>query len=133
MKQALIDRLRGIAGEVHVLTSADDCIAYEEDWRGRYKGRALCVVRPDSTEEVSAVVRACVEAGVAMVPQGGNTGLVGGGVPRENGDEVVISLQRLQQIRRYSQISRGGGLRCRQQRKNIRACSPCRLRQRAPV
>ncbi|MDP5241414.1 FAD-binding oxidoreductase [Uliginosibacterium sp. 31-16] len=99
MKQVLIDRLRGIVGEGHVLASSEACVAYEEDWRGRYKGRALCVVRPGSTEEVSAVVRACAEAGVAMVPQGGNTGLVGGGVPHECCDEVVISLQRLQQIR----------------------------------
>jgi FAD/FMN-containing dehydrogenase len=99
MAETLIGVLRGILGAAHVLTEEADCAAYEEDWRGRYRGRALCVAKPASTEEVSAVVKACVAAGVAIVPQGGNTGLVGGGVPHANGNEVVISLTRLNRLR----------------------------------
>lgn len=99
MSQALINALLGIVGAPYVLTEEADCAPFEEDWRGRYKGRALCVVRPGSTEEVAAVVKACAAAGVAIVPQGGNTGLVGGGVPHAGGQEVVISLARLNRIR----------------------------------
>ena len=80
------------------MTRQADLAAYELDWRGRYQGYARCVVRPASTEEVSAIVMACAEEGVPMVPQGGNTGLVGAGVPREHGHEVVISLSRLNKI-----------------------------------
>ncbi|NSL54407.1 FAD-binding oxidoreductase [Uliginosibacterium aquaticum] len=99
MTQAFLAALRSIVGEANVLTTEPDCAAYEEDWRGRYKGRALCVVRPGCTDEVAAVVRACAAAGVPMVPQGGNTGLVGGGVPHAGGDEVLISLARLNRVR----------------------------------
>ena len=72
--------LRGIVGAAHVLRGGD-LSAYELDWRKRYHGRALAVVRPGSTAEVAAVVRACAAAGVAIVPQGGNTGLVGARCP----------------------------------------------------
>jgi FAD/FMN-containing dehydrogenase len=99
MSQALLETLGSIVGAGHLLEADEDCAPFEEDWRGRYKGRALCVVRPASSAEVSAVVRACHAAGVAMVPQGGNTGLVGGGVPHESADEVVISLSRLNRVR----------------------------------
>lgn len=98
-EHALLDALTQIVGAEHVLRDADDCAPYEIDWRQRYRGRALCVVRPGSTEEVSAVVRACVEAGVPMVPQGGNTGHVGGGIPHADRSEVLISLGRLGRIR----------------------------------
>ena len=93
----LIAALRGAIGTAHVLTDADDMAAYLMDWRGRYQGDALCVVRPGATEEVALVVRLCNEAKVAMVPQGGNTGLCGGATPR--GGEVVISLARLNRVR----------------------------------
>ena len=72
--------------------------AYEQDWRKRWRGRALAVVRPGSSAEVAAVVRACVAHRVALVPQGGNTGLVGGGVPDDSGTQVLLSLQRLNQL-----------------------------------
>jgi FAD/FMN-containing dehydrogenase len=70
---------------------------YLHDWRKRYHGNAQCVVRPGSTHEVSAVVAACAAAGVGVVPQGGNTGLVGGGIPRDK--EVAVSLVRMNRIR----------------------------------
>ena len=93
----LIARLRGLLGERHVLTAADDVATYCTDWRGRYAGSALCVALPGSTEEVAAVVRACAAAGVAVVPQGGNTGLCGGATP--TGGEVVLCLRRMNRIR----------------------------------
>ncbi|MFY9327434.1 MAG: FAD-binding oxidoreductase [Georgfuchsia sp.] len=94
---ALIDALCDVAGTAHVLTSAPDMAGYVNDWRGRYQGNALCVVRPGTTEELAQVVRLCHEARVAMVPQGGNTGLCGGATPL--GGEVLISLARLNRIR----------------------------------
>lgn len=74
-----------------------DMAPYATDWRGRYSGQPLCVVRPANTEEVAAVVCACVSAGVPVVPQGGNTGLCGGATPTVG--EVVLSLTRLNKIR----------------------------------
>src|SRR3982751_2212353 len=92
LQRALVE----IVGERHVLADADLRGPYERDWTGRFGGEARLVVRPADTEQVAAVVRACAQAGAAIVPQGGNTGLVGGGVPR--GGEVVVSLQRLDAI-----------------------------------
>src|ERR687896_1155620 len=90
---ALVDALRGAVGERHCLTDADLRASYEVDWTRRFAGTASAVVRPGSTDEVAAVLNACRGAGVGVVPQGGNTGLVGGSVPRDG--EVVLSLQRL--------------------------------------
>ncbi|MFP5325097.1 MAG: FAD-binding oxidoreductase, partial [Gammaproteobacteria bacterium] len=97
----LIDQLRAIVGAAHVLTRDDgnDLSAWEQDWRKRAHGHALAVVRPGSTDEVSAVVRACAAAGHSLVPQGGNTGLVVGSVPDDSGRQVVLSLTRLNQVR----------------------------------
>jgi FAD/FMN-containing dehydrogenase len=95
----LLDHLRTAVGADHVLTDDADVAAYVVDWTGVHVGRALAVVRPGSTDEVAAVVAACHEAGVAIVPQGGNTGLVGGGVPDRSGDQVVVSLGRMRTVR----------------------------------
>ena len=85
--------LRAIVGAPHVLVDPDLRSAYETDWTRRFTGAARCVVRPADTAEVAAVVRGCADAGVAITVQGGNTGLVGGGVPA--GGEVLLSLTRL--------------------------------------
>lgn len=90
--------LRGIVGDANVLVDGD-LSAYELDWRKRYRGRARAVVRPGSTAEVAAVVRACAAEAVSIVPQGGNTGLVGGGVPDPSGTQVLLSLIRLNRVR----------------------------------
>lgn len=90
--------LRGIVGDTNVLVDGD-LSAYELDWRKRYRGRARAVVRPGSTAEVAAVVRACAAEAVSIVPQGGNTGLVGGGVPDPSGTQVLLSLIRLNRVR----------------------------------
>ncbi|HQS32334.1 MAG: hydroxyacid dehydrogenase [Polaromonas sp. 39-63-203] len=95
---ALIDTLRRITGASHVLTGGD-LTAYEQDWRKRARGKALAVARPGNTQEVAAIVKVCAAAGVSIVTQGGNTGLVVGGIPDESGRQLVLSLQRMNAVR----------------------------------
>ncbi|MFP5485736.1 MAG: FAD-binding protein, partial [Gammaproteobacteria bacterium] len=96
--QYLIDTLRQIVGAAHVLTEGD-LSAWEQDWRRRVHGKALAVVRPASTQEVAAIVKACAAAGAPIVPQGGNTGLAVGSVPDESGTQLLLSLRRLDRVR----------------------------------
>ena len=103
--QTLLDQLRTSVGAAHVLTDGD-LSAWEQDWRKRDRGRALAVVRPGSTAEVAAVVQACIAQRerhplepVSIVPQGGNTGLVLGSTPDHSGRQLVLSLQRMNQLR----------------------------------
>ncbi|MBT0963658.1 FAD-binding oxidoreductase [Denitromonas iodatirespirans] len=91
-------------GERHVLTRSDDMAPFLTDWRGRYTGSAHAVVRPADTAQVSAVVRLCHERGVGVVPQGGNTGLCGGATPRPGENVIVLSLNRLNGIRRIDPV-----------------------------
>jgi FAD/FMN-containing dehydrogenase len=93
---SLVETLREIVGEHHCLTDAALRASYETDWTRRWTGRALVVVRPGSTDEVARILRACTDARVGVVPQGGNTGLVGGAVPTDG--EVVLSTVRLNTI-----------------------------------
>jgi FAD/FMN-containing dehydrogenase len=92
-------RLDAAVGSAQVLTDASDVAPFLTDWRGRYQGRALAVVRPGTTEEVAAVVRLCAEERVPIVPQGGNTGQCGGATPDGTGNAIVLSLARLSRIR----------------------------------
>jgi FAD/FMN-containing dehydrogenase len=99
----LVSTLRAIVGPAHVLTDGD-LSQYEQDWRKRMRGKALAVVRPANTQQVADVVKACVAAraagsNVSIVPQGGNTGMVVGGVPDASGQQVVLSLQRMTAMR----------------------------------
>ncbi len=94
----LLAALRAIVGAANVLGEGD-LSAWEADWRRRWRGRALAVVRPGSTAEVAAAVARCAAHGVSIVPQGGNTGLVGGGVPDATGSQVVLSLARMNWVR----------------------------------
>ncbi|WP_345795940.1 FAD-binding oxidoreductase [Castellaniella sp. MT123] len=93
-----LEALRAAVGVSQVLTGAD-AQSYEVDWRERYRGRALAVVRPGSTAEVAAVMRICAQAGIPVIPQGGNTGLCGGATPDDSGRAVILSLQRLNRVR----------------------------------
>ncbi len=95
---SLVDALRGAVGAANVLVGTD-AAQHETDWRKRYTGRALAVVRPSSTAEVAAVVRLCAANGASVVAQGGNTGLVGGGVPDASGTQVVLSTRRIDRVR----------------------------------
>ncbi|CAM5781057.1 FAD-binding oxidoreductase [Castellaniella caeni] len=90
--------LRAMVGESQVLAGAD-AQPYAVDWRERYRGQALAVVRPAATDEVAAVVRYCAQHGVPVIPQGGNTGLCGGATPDDSGTAVILSLQRLNRVR----------------------------------
>jgi FAD/FMN-containing dehydrogenase len=102
--RALLTSLTEIVGTEHVITAADQRRAYEVDWTGRFVGKTAAVVRPGSSAEVVAVVGLCRANGIAVVPQGGNTGLVGGGVPLSG--ELVIGLGRLDVIGRVDTVAR---------------------------
>ncbi len=98
--QDLVGRLGQLLGREAVLTPDDDIERYVREPRGRYRGRPLAVVRPTTSQQVAATVSLCREAGIAMVVQGGNTGLVGGASTSGRGNELVISLERMRAIRR---------------------------------
>ena len=93
MSTGLLEELGEAVGPAHVVVEPEVMASYGIDWTGRFRGHPSAVVRPGDAAEVAAVVAVCREAGVALVPQGGNTGLVGGGVPLAG--EVVLSLRRL--------------------------------------
>jgi FAD/FMN-containing dehydrogenase len=101
----LSDRLREVVGDAGLVTDPGQMGGYLTDWRNAYRGRAAAVVRPGSTEEVAAVVRLCRDAGVAVVPQGGNTGLCGGSVPDSSGRQVVLSSTRMRRIRAVDPVN----------------------------
>ncbi len=105
MAEDLLARLREAVGEAHVLVDEEAVAPYLVDWRGRYRGTARAVVRPSETGQVAAIVRACGEARVGIVPQGGNTGLCGGATPRMDDDVIVISMTRMQTIRRVEPLN----------------------------
>ena len=98
MEHRVIEQLTHIVGKLNVLVDGD-LSAYELDWRKRSRGKALAVARPANTQEVAAIVKACAACGVSIVTQGGNTGLVGGSIPDESGQQVVLSLQRMNSVR----------------------------------
>lgn len=93
----LIERLRDLVGEQHVVTDPGVTASATVDWTGRFQGATGAVIRPATTDELAAVVACCTAAGAALVPQGGNTGLVGGSVPLHG--ELVLSTTRLTAIR----------------------------------
>jgi len=97
--KALLENLVQIVGETGVVTEPADLDAYVTDWGGRYKGNALCVVRPRSTAEVAAVVAQCIGHSLPIQPQGGNTSLCGGSVPFAGERGVILSLSRMHRIR----------------------------------
>jgi FAD/FMN-containing dehydrogenase len=103
----MIDALREALGAAQVLTRSDgsDLSAWEVDWRKRWRGQALAVVRPGSTAEVATVLRLANAHRIAVVPQGGNTGLVGGGVPDASGTQLLLSLQRMNRIREIDEAN----------------------------
>lgn len=84
-------------------TPADELSAFNDDWMGKYKGKSTTVLKPRTTEEVSKIVKYCNEKRIGIVPQGGNTGLVGGSVPVR--DEVILNLSNLNKIRSFDPVS----------------------------
>ena len=98
MTTDFLAQCRSAIGAMQVLTGAD-MVRYLTDWRGRFTGQALAVVRPGSTDEVAAIIKLCNQFKVPIVPQGGNTGLVLGSVPDASGQAIVLSLARLNRVR----------------------------------
>ncbi|MFG0414424.1 FAD-binding oxidoreductase [Pseudomonas sp. zjy_8] len=99
LPEDLLPALHDVLGEAGLITDAERMQSYLSDWRNAYRGQAAAVLRPGTTEEVAAAVRLCAQAGVALVPQGGNTGLCGGSIPDASGAQMVLSLTRLKRIR----------------------------------
>lgn len=95
----LVERFVAIVGSKHALTRPEDMRPHLVEWRDLYRGASPVVLKPGSTGEVAAILKLATETGTAIVPQGGNTGLVGAQVPDESGAEIVLSLQRLDRIR----------------------------------
>ncbi len=91
--------LAALLGPRGLITEAADIVPYAEDWRHLYRGAPPAVLRPADTAELAAAVKLCAKAGLGIVPQGGNTSMVGGATPSENGREVVLSLARLNRVR----------------------------------
>ena len=101
---SIVSELAEIVGPANVLTDLDMTVGYVTDWTGHWRGHTEAVVRPGSTAEVSAVLATCHRLGIRIVPQGGNTGLVGGSIPMEG--EIVLSTQRLTRIERVDVVDR---------------------------
>jgi FAD/FMN-containing dehydrogenase len=105
MDARLQSAFAALVGESNVLTAPQDCAPYTRDWRRQYGAPAECVLRPASTAEVAAAVALCAREGIAVVPQGGNTGLCGGSVPSGAQRELVLSLSRLNRIRELDALN----------------------------
>ncbi len=99
ISSALIDKLKDVVGPAGFLEGASDTDPYCQGWREDYHGAVPLVLRPQSTADVARIVKLCAETGTAIVPQGGNTGLTGASQPHDDMSEVIISTQRMNQIR----------------------------------
>ena len=98
----IVDQLKNIVGPSGWTSNASDLEPHLTEWRDIWHGKTLLMVSPESTEMVAEVVRACAKSGTAIVPQGGNTGLCGGAIPDESGQQVLLSLSRMNRIRAIS-------------------------------
>src|SRR6185436_2084238 len=95
----LLDKLAGLLGPKGFTRDPADLAPWIEDWRGRYHGAAAAMCAPASREEVAELVRLCAEARVPLVPQGGNTSMVGGATPDASGAALIVSTRRMNRIR----------------------------------
>src|SRR5690606_7397730 len=102
--RAFLDACRDAVGAQFVLIG-DDTANFLTDQRRRYTGKALAVVKPADTDEVAAIIKLCNDYKIAVVPQGGNTGLVLGSVPDQSGNAIVLSLIRLNKIRAIDTVN----------------------------
>jgi FAD/FMN-containing dehydrogenase len=96
---ATLDRLKAVVGPDAWASDEEAMTSHVVDERKLHRGRAAMLLRPASTDEVAAVVKICAETGVAIVPQGGNTGMMGGAIPNEHGNEILLCLSRMNRIR----------------------------------
>lgn len=98
---AALDRIDAVLGAGGLLRAPEDLTGFGRDVIGLYQGRPAAVARPKTTGQVATVVRACRDAGVAVVPQGGNTGFCGGAVPDDSGSQVIVALAGLNRVRDF--------------------------------
>ena len=101
-----INHFRDLLDDKDILSLAEDKAPFLQDWRGNYSGEAEAVLFPRNTEQVSAIMRRATEQRLIIVPQGGNTGLVGGGIPDKSGRAFVLSLSRMNKVRSFSKANR---------------------------
>ena len=99
IQPATLTRLKSIVGPDGWISSAEDLAPHLREERGLYRGATPLLLRPASTDEVAAIVTECADARIALVPQGGNTGLVGGQIPSPEGDQIIVNLARMNRIR----------------------------------
>ena len=99
MNDAVIETLRAQLGERQVVTDPAEIAPWLTDWRGRWTGAAKALLQPTTTEEVATIVRICAESGVPLVPQGGNSSMVGGATPSDDGQALILSLRRMNRVR----------------------------------
>lgn len=113
MLSSEINKFRKIVGNKNVITDKNDMQKYLKEWRGVYNGAAGAIVKPKSTKEISKILEFSYKKNISCIPQGGNTGLVGGQIPFNN-DHIVISLERMNKIREINKIDQSitveGGL-----------------------
>ena len=101
---ATLERLKAIVSPAGFSVDPDELAPHLHEWRNRFSGATPLLLKPASTAEVAAIVRVCAEAEVGIVPQGGNTGLVGGQIPRPEGGDLLVSLARMNRIRRVDPV-----------------------------
>lgn len=99
-----IHDLTAIVGAQGILTNPKDTQSYNTDWREIFQGNSIAVLRPQNTQEVANIVKLCTQHNVAIIPQGGNTSLVGGATPSKQGNQIVLSLSRMNKIRNIDKI-----------------------------
>jgi FAD/FMN-containing dehydrogenase len=104
-QQSLVDEIRIRFGDRTVLTDPQDIEPWLTDWRGRWTGKAGAILQPSSTEEVAAIVVHASKLGVALVPQGGNTSMVGGATPPADGSALIVSLRRMNLVRQIDKAA----------------------------
>ena len=100
----VLDRLKAIVGPAGFSVDPDEIAPHLVEWRNRFTGKTALLLKPANVAEVAAVVRVCAEACVGIVPQGGNTGLVGGQIPRPEGADLLLSLGRMNRIRKVDPV-----------------------------
>jgi len=102
---SLLDTLKNLLGTKGYTADPDAMAPWLTDWRGKYHGRTAAMLSPATTEEVAAIVRLCTDARVALVPQGGNSGMVGGATPDASGDQLLLSLRRMNRVRHIDEAA----------------------------
>jgi FAD/FMN-containing dehydrogenase len=102
---SVVARIADVVGPQGLITDPADMEPYIVDWRGVYRGTTTAVVRPATTDEVAAVVKLCAESGTPIVPQGGNTGMCMASVPRADGNDIVLTLSRMNRIRQVDPLN----------------------------